>query len=401
MNKLNNIDGVSITSEILEKSIYTMGNPAFVAGVVQKAVKSGEVTLCGFGGSITEGVGKSDEPENESGIKCSLPAKCYFDHVCDWWEETFDCKVNRINAGIAATDTVFGIHRMEADVLSGKPDLVILEWCCNDGSEYLYKQATYENMIRRFLSGGIAVILFSMATRSGASSQSLHEPLARFYNIPLISYRDAYMSLEEYPFFTTDSVHPNKVGCALAALLLNNYVAEICKSFDNIKPESPSLPYKPMLEESLIYKSTYVADLKDIYEGKYEGIRIADLGAFKIDSAKTSFAYRSYYGFSAFSKDGGAPMIIEIDSCKTLFLLLYRNTAFRGVDFWVELNGNKLESETFTSQHGNDNSQTEWDYHWATERLCAFAEGESVVLKIYPNVTSETQCVKLFSILLS
>lgn len=401
LSEIKGISGVSITPEMLEKAIYNAGDPVSLANVLQKAIRGKEIIIAGFGGSITEGVGMNDNPPPESNIECTLSPECYFDRVCDWWEDTFSCKVKRVNAGIAATDTVFGIHRMETDVLQFKPDLVILEWCCNDGSEYLYKQATYENMVRKFINSGVAVILLSMSIRNGTSSQALHEPVADYYDIPMISYRDAYFENEKYPFFTTDGVHPNKVGCALAALIINNYVNKIYKSLNSIEKTVPTMPLNPLFEETLCYNNTYVADLKDVYEGKYEGIKIADLGAFTMDSQNTSFAYRSYYGFSAYSSCGKEPMIIEIDRCKTLFLLLYRNTNFRGVDFMVEINGRELTSETFTSQHGNDNSQTEWDYHWATERICNHSDGETVTLKIYPQVTSETQCVKLFSLLVS
>lgn len=393
--------GVNITPLMLEEAIYNIGNSVAVANVLRKAMRGEEIVICAFGGSITEGVGMHDNPPPDSGIDCDLPSMCYFDTLCDWLESYLSFKIKRINAGIAATDTVFGIHRMDADVLSHKPDLVILEWCCNDDMQFLYKQATYENMVRKFISENVAVILFSMAVRDGSSSQSLHEPIADYYDIPLISYRDAYLKHEKYPYFTTDGVHPNKLGSALAAIVLINYINKIYKDLNSIEYDLPAMPEKPLLEETLCYENTYVADLKDIYDGKCDGVRINGLGAFTIDEDKSSFAYRSYCGFSAYSDGGNAPMVIEIDKCKTLFLLLYRNTNFNGVDFGIELNGVKINSETFTSQHGNDNSQTEWDYHWATERICSYNKPERVVLKIYPQVTSETQCVKLFSVLLS
>lgn len=398
---LSEMSGVVITPDMIEKSVYNMGNTYPIAKVIQKALNGENVTICGFGGSITEGTGMSDNPPAESGIICSDNTKCYFDRFCDWWDERFNCKLNRVNAGIGATDTPLAIHRMGKDVLEYSPDFVILEWCCNDGPELLSKQATYEKMVRSFIEKGIPVILLSMATRTGVSSQKLHEPIAKFYDVPMISYRDAYIDYEKYPYFTTDTVHPNKAGCELASLLLCEFIEKVLNNIDNI-PEKPlALPKEFLCEDASVYAEPYIVNLKDICDGKVYGIRIKDLGAFKIDEKMSKFAFRSYYGFSAYAKDGNAPMVIEIDDIKTLFLLLYRNTVYRNVGFYVEVNGEKIENETFTSQHGKDNAQTEWDYHWPSERICAYPDREKIELKIYPTVKSETQCIKIFSLLIS
>lgn len=42
------------------------------------------------------------------------------------------------------------------------------------------------------LESGTALIMLSMATPSGESSQILHEPISDWYDVPILSYRDAY-----------------------------------------------------------------------------------------------------------------------------------------------------------------------------------------------------------------
>lgn len=393
--------GVKISHTVLQNSIYNLGNRAAIANVFRKALRGEEITLCAFGGSITEGIGYQDVPTEESGIKCSLPKMNYFDHVCSFWEAVFHWKITKINAGIGATDTVLAVHRMNDDVLRYNPDLVIVEWCCNDGKEVLYKQATYESMVRRILEEGTALIMLSMATQNGTSSQMLHEPISDWYDVPMISYRDTYYGLTEYPYLTNDGVHPNCVGHALTGLIINHFMAETFNQLEILDDRVPECRKDILFEESAYYQGAGMITLKEIYEEKIAGAKIIDLGSFTIDEETKSFGFRKYYSFTARYAEKYDPLVIELDMCKTLFLLIYRNTVFSGTDFWVELNGKKIENHTFTCKHGGDNEQIEWDYHWATERLCYNPKPEKVVLKIHPDVTNKDAFMRIFALLVS
>lgn len=136
-------------------------------------------------------------------------------------------------------------------------------------------------------------------------------------------------------------------------------------------------------KESMYYQGAKIITLKEIYEGKIDGMKVTDLGSFGIDTETKNFAFRHYHGFTARYAEHYAPLVIELDACKTLFLQIYRNTVFDGTEFWVELNGEKMSNHTFTCKHGSDNEQIEWDYHWATERLCYHPVPQKVVLKIH------------------
>lgn len=401
LTKMVKSSGVNLSSSVLENSIYNTGNRAAIANVIRKVLRGETITICGFGGSITEGMGYQDIPSIESGIVYSLPQMNYFDHICSFWENQFPGKIAKINAGIGATDTVLAVHRMNDDVLKYNPDLVILEWCCNDGKEMLYKQATYESMVRKFLEAGTALIILSMATQNGNSSQILHEPIADWYGVPMVSYRDAYMGLKEYEYLTNDGVHPNCVGHALAGIIVNHYIADVYNNLDQINDCVSACKKDVYCEESAYYEGSRIITLEDIYNGKVSDARIIELGSFGMDDKMMSFGFRKYYGFTAYYSEKYEPMIIELDICKTLFLQIYRNTVFDGTNFKVEVNDVKIESRTFTCKHGGDNEQIEWDYHWATERLCYNPEPQKVVLKIYPDFTNKAACVKLFGLLIS
>ena len=395
--------GVTIPHTALEKSIYNNGNRTAIANVSRKALRGEDITICAFGGSITRGSGSDVNPLEESGIRHSLDQKDYnyLDYVCEFWENAFSCKVTKVNAGMGATDTVYGVHRMEEDVLQYHPDLVIVEWCCNDGKDQLYKQATYEAIVRRLLETNTALIILSMATARGVSSQILHEPISDWYAVPMISYRDAYGDMQEYRYLSTDGTHPNKVGYALAGLLVNHFLMETLQEQEHIDRKVSTCREDVFCEESMYYHGAKILTLKDIHDGKIEGARITDMGSFDMDKEVSKFVFREYYGFTARYAEQYAPLVIELDVCKTLFLQIYRNTVFWGTDFYVELNGKKRTSNTFTCKHGTDNTQVEWSYHWATERLCNHPTAEKVVLKIYPAVANKEAFVRLFALLVS
>lgn len=401
LQNLIKASGVTIVPGVIDSSIYNQGNRIAIANIIRRVLHGENITVCAFGGSITEGMDHNEDPCAESGIEHSLPEMNYLDYVCDFVEKMFQVNVAKINAGIAATDTVFAVHRMQDDVLKYTPDLVIVEWCCNDGMDVKYKQATYEGMVRRLLEAGTAVIMLSMADRSGYSSQALHEPISDWYDVPMLSYRDAYLQLKEYPYLTNDGVHPNIVGHALVGILLVHYLMKIHGELGCIGNIVPICRKDTFCKEAPYYQNAKIVTLKEIYEGEVPGIKILDVGSFHMDEVTTSFAYRQYYGFSAGYAEQYAPLIIEVDTCKTVFLQIYRNSMYDGTSFWVELNAEKIENKTFTCKHGSDNEQTELDYHWATERLCCYSVPQKVVLKIYPAVTNREACVRVFALLLT
>ncbi len=400
---INNIiekSTLNITKDILDKGIFNYGNTYRLDNLLKKAMNKEEITVCTFGGSITRGASHNLSPKEEYNLTCNFEPKKYIDVVCDFLEEMFGCKTIRINAGIGATDSVLATHRIDEDVFEYHPDLVINEWCCNDSAELTFKQGTYESVVRKLIENGCAFILYSFGEKDGTSSQALHEPISLHYDVPHLSYRDAFITLKEYEFLSYDRVHPNTVGHTLAALLINYYIGKIFLEKNSYK-EDVDVNFKPLFEDSLSYSNAKVVKLKDIFDGKHEGIKITSLGSFEIDKEISTFAYREYYGFSAKYSEKYQPMVIEVDSLKTLFFQIYRSNVYKDTTFYAEINGEKIENSTFTCQHGNDNRQIEFSYHWATERAIKFDKPEKATIKIYPASTNKEKCVRIFALLLS
>ena len=58
-----------------------------------------------------------------------------------------------VDAAIGGTDSQLGVFRLDRDVLAYKPDLLILEWCCNDGIDGAddNRSCSYEGIVRHYL----------------------------------------------------------------------------------------------------------------------------------------------------------------------------------------------------------------------------------------------------------
>ena len=410
-----NKSGTGIGDTNLENSVLYNGNRSAVANVIKKAMKGEKVTIVAFGGSITWGAGESSEP---SSITHSFSGnENYVQLVGDWFKSVFGSYVAVKNAGIGATDTPYAIHRMNMDVMDFNPDLVIVEWDKNDVNKDTYKQATYENMLRKFISKGVAVVMFGMCgsnTNGDDSSIEMHIPLAEKYDLPYISYRDAFgeksnsYKSDLLTKLTNDNVHPNIVGHQLAALLLNNYFGNIYKNIASIGSYKPVMPEEPYNAEATVFGEGKVVDLDDVAEGKVEGVRITNLGSFVKDTTLYSpgredisknherYAYKAQYSQSY------EPMVIEIDNCYSLHLLLLRVNRTDGT-FKVFVNDNEVTDPkgSFTSGTASDNTQIESTYAWASSRVCLNNDPTKITLKILPTNKDPKGYVGLYGLLLA
>ncbi len=409
--------GTGITADNLKNSLFYEGNPSAVANVIKKAMRGEKITLVAFGGSITNCAGHNVEADliNHGFTE----PKCYVKLVGEWFKELFGNDMAEIfNAGIGATDTPYSIHRMNMDVMSFNPDLVIVEWDKNDKKDDPHKQATYENMLRKLIRNNIAVVMLGMCGKNANgddSSMASHESLAKHYNLPYISYRDAFGERENnykselLTRLTKDGVHPNIVGHRLIALILNNYFGNIYKNIEHIGTSVPQLPAEPYNPEAVLYGEGRVADLDDIAEGRVKGIKMFSLGSFEKD---TQLYYNRpnedirdnhrRYGYKAGYKESYEPMVLEIEDCYSLHLLLMRASGMSDGRFKVFVNGEEVldPKGSFTSGTSGDNTQIENAYCWASSLVCLNSPSEKITLEILPVNTQTNNYVGLYSLLL-
>ena len=227
------VPNIKITDEMLEKGILNEGNPSRLMAVMEKAARGEEVTIAYLGGSIT--AGSSASPQER---------KCYANLSTEWWRQTFpEAKINYVNAGIGATDSWLGVHRVTDDVLSHNPDLVIIEYSVNDSQGW--NKETYDSLLRRVLeysSEPAVIALLLSAENYGFAAE--HAPIAFRYKVPIISY-SALLSGKLVSWKSvgnSDGTHPDNPGHALIAHLLTEYYRRILTSINDMEDPGYAVP---------------------------------------------------------------------------------------------------------------------------------------------------------------
>lgn len=225
---------ITVTDQMITDSVINQGNITRLANAMVKAANGEEVTIAYLGGSITDGSSASPQ------ATC-----CYAYLSYQWWVETFpDATINYVNAGIGATDSYLGVHRVQSDVLDYNPDVVIVEFSVND-----YKQVceeSYESLIRRILAWDSepAVVCLFLTQENFSDYQSVHQVLAYKAEVSMVSYRNVLYncvedgSLSWSDVGSTDGTHPVNAGHALIANLLTNF-------FRSVLEQIPTMEYKP------------------------------------------------------------------------------------------------------------------------------------------------------------
>jgi len=184
------------------------GNVADLKKFIKRA-KAGEPLTVGFiGGSITQGFASSREE------------KCYAHRNFNYMKKKFRNEhIKYVNAGIGATDSEFACARVDEDLLSYEPDLVVVEFSVNDESNEHYME-TYECLIRKILSAKkrpAVILLHSVCYDCGKNAELIHLKIARHYDLPAVSMRTSVYELllnglHENSEITEDNLHPNDHG---------------------------------------------------------------------------------------------------------------------------------------------------------------------------------------------
>lgn len=210
------------------KGIINMGDTLRLKRVFEKVSKGEKVSLAFLGGSIT------------AGCLSSTPQTCYAYLVYKWWRDKFrEASFEYINAGVGGTGSDFAVARVEEDVLSKNPDLIIVEFSVNDSVSDYFKE-TYEGLLRRILkSTNAAVIAFhNICYDSGSSAEDMHFEIEKHYGVPSVSIRPTiYKALKEGRFeaseITSDNLHPNDCGHKLLSCAIIRFLEAVYCDYEN------------------------------------------------------------------------------------------------------------------------------------------------------------------------
>ena len=216
---------------------------AALAEVMRRAEEGEPITVACIGGSITQGTIAAGTLDGE--LKLKTP---YADLFHLWWEERFPrSEITFVNAGIGGTDSYLGVHRLERDVLSVEPDVVLVEYSVHDEDSNFYK-CSYENLIRKLLLADKkpAVMLLYMAQTNGATAQNSHVLVGFHYNLPMVSYANCIKEMMAQEHYTAaqlsgDEVHPSAVGHAIVGEILWNYLNQVYEQKDSLPQPSDEL----------------------------------------------------------------------------------------------------------------------------------------------------------------
>ena len=225
---------------------------------VYKLKNNKKLNIGYFGGSITEGAGASD------------PSKCWRRIVTQWFRDTYsDCEINEIMAAIGGTGSDLGAYRCENDLIAGKPDLVFLEFSCNDAEDpFLPILNNVESIYRKIWTNDPTaeiIVVYTMiksmdddmAAGKVIESRAAHMAAALYYgNIMQIDMgeilrRKVHRAGGDWNTYTVDTVHPNDEGYRIYA------DAVIYRLSDALRAEADGMVDR-ILPKSLFGNRSYV-----------------------------------------------------------------------------------------------------------------------------------------------
>ena len=295
-----------------------------LTNVLKEAEKKGKLKIGFLGGSITQGCNPS------------LPENAYVERVTRWFKERFPkVEVEKINAGVGATGSLIGVHRVERDIIAHKPDLVFVEFAANDvQGEGVDTSISYESLIRKLRlklpEAALVEIFMTLETRESAQEEEMK--IAEHYKIPYVSYHDEIFSKIDAGEYTwedieTDEVHPNDRGHGIVADLIKDLMEAALK-------EEIDASYKEEVPETTVFDVPYLEghliemqDLQITYEKGFE---------------KTEETYRTINtGCKAIEGADEHVLCCEVEG-KNVFLLYTKGIEKDRATIQIKVNGQEL-----------------------------------------------------------
>lgn len=251
------------TENMLKRSVTNEGNLARLALAMEKSQAGEEVTIAFIGGSITQGSSASTENQ-------------YVTQVTNWWEENLGA-VNCINAGVGATDSYLGVHRVDRDVLSKTPDVIFIEFAVNDTNS-VFNKYTYDSLLLKCLKAenAPAVVLLMMTQEDGTSLEEVHSKLGTYYDLPVLSYRSmVYKEVAAgnitWSDISPDNIHPNDVGHTILARMITNYLEDVKEKLNSVDTTKTEITVENFSEFAYENARLVNRDSEDATKVKEEG----------------------------------------------------------------------------------------------------------------------------------
>lgn len=171
----------------------------------------GEVVVC-FGDSLTQGIGAASGEDYPSRLAQSLGREV-------------------VNAGVSGNTTADGLARLDQDVLTHHPRVVVVCFGGNDFLRRVPRDQIFTNLdtiVRRIQAGGAAVVLAGVRSGLfGGSTKADFKRIARERGTLFIP--DLLDGIFGRPSLMSDGIHPNREGYAIIAKRVEKQVRKIMK----------------------------------------------------------------------------------------------------------------------------------------------------------------------------
>ena len=338
----------STYEEILASSVMSYGNNYRLKRFIKKLNEGDDVYIACLGGSVTEGAGPANYKDG------------YAYKFCDSLKNRFsikDEKMHFVNAGLSGTPSPLGLLRYGQDVVSAlgrAPDLLIVEFAVNDGSEWSDCRA-FEQIIRGALESdeSTAVIALYSAAQY-MNSQGVKHAVSSYYGVAEISVQNAFnkrKNLFSVKQFFTDVVHPTKEGHAFAADCLMSFI---------IQTENRAADSAVAVPAEYLKKPPFSNFKQIVKDDEYVKI---EKGSFKFSDLQTQGTKKSTAGnfpnnWYHMPVADVEPFIMKIN-CKALFFVYKENAKWNNVPFGsaeIYVDGKKVAVVDENSANGWNNS---------------------------------------------
>lgn len=340
-------------------SVLSSGNSARLKNAFNKAKSGKKITVAFIGGSITEGTGADKN-------------NCYSALVANWFRKTFkSADINYVNAGIGTAGSLFGVHRVDNDVISHNPDVVFVDFAVNDkGKNTELENATFDALIQKLYNSSSkpAVISVAMATKSGWNSEKNENLICREYEIPMLSFsKYIHTTINSGKYLWSDvfvdDVHPNRVGHIIISEFVIYHMEKVLGEIDKEDSSAADTVKEPYTVESARFTTAK----------RLNPVSIVTLSNSGFSAVNSEFQYTSGYWETATQN---AEISFSVKT-KTL-TLFYAKLPSDGGRFQLYIDGNLIK------EYACATSDT-WEYI------------NSVVVASYDTVESHTIMIKSIS----
>ncbi|MDD6992011.1 MAG: SGNH/GDSL hydrolase family protein [Oscillospiraceae bacterium] len=310
-----------LTDKMYQRALLNEGNRSRLAAAMKKAENGEPVTVGVIGGSITQGSSATN------------PANSYAGLFSQYWTEKFpSSEITYVNAGIGGTNSYLGVHRADEQLLSAKPDVVIVEFSVNDTDKVMNKYS-YDSLVRKILNaeGDPAVILLFTTQENGTSLQDVHKEIGLAYDLPMLSYREVvYPEVAagtlSWKDISPDNIHPNDAGHSLIGQLLARYLDSVYDDLANIDDTDTAFTADP-------YTADYYKNATMLGASQAE---VSEMSGFEISGNKV---YPELFPDN-FVTEGEGYLKFEIE-CQNLGIFYLKQTDGKGGKYDVLVDGER------------------------------------------------------------